>query len=60
MSKLPTDNIPIRDFACGEKLAATGGVLLGKNTNWEFPHGDPSWDVLFPCRTMPELAAVCA
>ena len=33
---------------CQEKLAAAGGVLLGKNATWEFAHGGPSWDVLFP------------
>ena len=48
MSKLLADNIPARDSACGEKLAAAGGVLLGKNATWEFAHGGPSWDVLFP------------
>jgi aspartyl-tRNA(Asn)/glutamyl-tRNA(Gln) amidotransferase subunit A len=48
MSKLLADNVPVRDSACGEKLAAAGGVLLGKNATWEFAHGGPSWDVLFP------------
>ena len=48
MSKLLADNIPVRDSACGEKLAAAGGILLGKNATWEFAHGGPSWDVLFP------------
>ena len=48
MSRLLADNIPTRDSACGEKLAAAGGVLLGKNATWEFAHGGPSWDVLFP------------
>ena len=47
-SKLLVDNIPNRDSACQEKLAAAGGVLLGKNATWEFAHGGPSWDVLFP------------
>ena len=23
-------------------------ILLGKNATWEFAHGGPSWDVLFP------------
>ena len=48
MSKLLADNVPERDAACQEKLAAAGGVLLGKNATWEFAHGGPSWDVLFP------------
>ncbi len=48
MSKLLADNVPARDSFCQEKLAAAGGVLLGKNATWEFAHGGPSWDVLFP------------
>jgi aspartyl-tRNA(Asn)/glutamyl-tRNA(Gln) amidotransferase subunit A len=48
MSKLLADNVPARDSACGERLMAAGGVLLGKNATWEFAHGGPSWDVLFP------------
>ena len=48
MSKLLADNVPTRDSCCQEKLAAAGGVLLGKNATWEFAHGGPSWDVLFP------------
>src|SRR4030088_3293827 len=48
MSKLLADNVPTRDSRCQEKLAAAGGVLLGKNATWEFAHGGPSWDILFP------------
>ena len=48
MSKLLADNVPTRDSDCQEKLAAAGGVLLGKNATWEFAHGGPSWDMLFP------------
>jgi aspartyl-tRNA(Asn)/glutamyl-tRNA(Gln) amidotransferase subunit A len=48
MSKLLADNIPLQDSICQVKLAAAGGVLLGKNAAWEFAHGGPSWDVLFP------------
>ena len=48
MSKLLADNVPVRDSRCQEKLASAGGVLLGKNATWEFAHGGPSWDVLFP------------
>ena len=48
MSRLLADNVPIRDARCQEKMAAAGGVLLGKNATWEFAHGGPSWDILFP------------
>ena len=48
MSKLLADNVPVRDAYCQERMAAAGGVLLGKNATWEFAHGGPSWDVLFP------------
>jgi len=48
MSRLLEHNVPDRDSACQEKLASAGGVLLGKNATWEFAHGGPSWDVLFP------------
>jgi aspartyl-tRNA(Asn)/glutamyl-tRNA(Gln) amidotransferase subunit A len=48
MSKLLANNVPTRDGYCQEKLAAAGGVLLGKTATWEFAHGGPSWDVLFP------------
>lgn len=48
MSKLLADNVPTRDSRCQEKLAAAGGILLGKNATWEFAHGGPSWDILFP------------
>jgi aspartyl-tRNA(Asn)/glutamyl-tRNA(Gln) amidotransferase subunit A len=48
MSKLLANNVPKRDSFCQEKLVAAGGVLLGKTATWEFAHGGPSWDVLFP------------
>ena len=48
MSRLLADNVPTRDARCQEKMAAAGGVLLGKNATWEFAHGGPSWDILFP------------
>jgi aspartyl-tRNA(Asn)/glutamyl-tRNA(Gln) amidotransferase subunit A len=48
MSKLLANNVPTRDSACQEKLASAGGILLGKNATWEFAHGGPSWDILFP------------
>ena len=50
-SKQLADYIPAADCDAQEKLAAAGGVLLGKSATWEFAHGGPSWDVLFPpCR----------
>src|SRR3984957_15214880 len=48
MSKLLANNVPTRDSFCQEKLVAAGGVFLGKNATWEFAHGGPSWDILFP------------
>ena len=48
MSKLLADNVPTQDAAVQTKLRAAGGVLLGKNATWEFAHGGPSWDILFP------------
>jgi aspartyl-tRNA(Asn)/glutamyl-tRNA(Gln) amidotransferase subunit A len=47
-SKLLADNVPVRDAAVATKLTEAGGVLLGKTATWEFAHGGPSWDVLFP------------
>jgi aspartyl-tRNA(Asn)/glutamyl-tRNA(Gln) amidotransferase subunit A len=48
MSRLLADNIPTEDSVTQAKLRAAGAVLLGKNATWEFAHGGPSWDVLFP------------
>jgi aspartyl-tRNA(Asn)/glutamyl-tRNA(Gln) amidotransferase subunit A len=47
-SKLLADHVPTRDAVVAQKLAAAGGILLGKTATWEFAHGGPSWDVLFP------------
>jgi aspartyl-tRNA(Asn)/glutamyl-tRNA(Gln) amidotransferase subunit A len=47
-SKLLADNVPIADSECNARLEAAGGVLLGKNTTWEFAHGGPSWDIVAP------------
>lgn len=50
-SKLLAENVPEADCDAQERLSAAGGVLLGKAATWEFAHGGPSWDVLFPpCR----------
>ena len=48
MSRVLADHVPSRDAYCQEKMAAAGAVLLGKNATWEFAHGGPSWDSLFP------------
>jgi aspartyl-tRNA(Asn)/glutamyl-tRNA(Gln) amidotransferase subunit A len=47
-SKLLADNVPVKDSFCQMRLAEAGAILLGKNATWEFAHGGPSWDVLFP------------
>lgn len=47
-SKLLADNVPDEDGFCQARLAEAGGILLGKTGTWEFAHGGPSWDVLFP------------
>ena len=47
-SRLLADNVPAEDSACAASLEAAGAILLGKNATWEFAHGGPSWDVLFP------------
>ena len=39
---------PDTRFPLPGEARAAGGVLLGKNATWEFAHGGPSWDVLFP------------
>ena len=47
-SNLLRDNIPEADCAVQEKLAAGGGVLLGKVGTFEFAIGGPSFDLPFP------------
>jgi len=47
-SKILADHVPAHDAVVAAKLHAAGGVLLGKTATWEFAHGGPSWDVLFP------------
>lgn len=47
-SRLLAGNVPAEDSACAERLEAAGAILLGKTATWEFAHGGPSWDVLFP------------
>ncbi|WP_235035302.1 amidase [Roseomonas sp. 18066] len=47
-SKLRIDDIPAQDCVVAEKLAAGGGVLLGKLATHEFALGGPSFDLPFP------------
>jgi aspartyl-tRNA(Asn)/glutamyl-tRNA(Gln) amidotransferase subunit A len=47
-SRALADNIPTEDCMAQKALAAAGGVLVGKNTTFEFAHGGPSWDVVAP------------
>ncbi len=50
-SKQLAENIPTADCDAQLRLRAAGAVLMGKAATWEFAHGGPSWDVLFPpCR----------
>jgi aspartyl-tRNA(Asn)/glutamyl-tRNA(Gln) amidotransferase subunit A len=39
---------PKQDAAVVTRLREGGGILLGKNTTFEFAHGGPAWDVLAP------------
>ena len=47
-SKLRVDNVPSQDSVAAAKLAAAGGVLLGKLATHEFAIGGPSFDLPFP------------
>lgn len=47
-SALLRDNVPAADCVVQEKLAAGGGVLLGKLGTFEFAIGGPSFDLPFP------------
>jgi aspartyl-tRNA(Asn)/glutamyl-tRNA(Gln) amidotransferase subunit A len=47
-SNLLRDNVPAADSVVQEKLAAGGGVLLGKLGTFEFAIGGPSFDLPFP------------
>lgn len=47
-SKLLIDNVPTQDSVVAAKLAAGGGVLLGKLATHEFAMGGPSFDLPFP------------
>ncbi|WP_375450367.1 amidase [uncultured Devosia sp.] len=47
-SNLLRDNVPKTDSTVAAKLAAGGGVLLGKVGTFEFAIGGPSFDLPFP------------
>lgn len=47
-SKLLRDNVPTTDCVVQQKLAAGGGVLMGKVGTFEFAIGGPSVDLPFP------------
>jgi aspartyl-tRNA(Asn)/glutamyl-tRNA(Gln) amidotransferase subunit A len=47
-SKLFVDHVPREDSVVAAKLAAGGGVLLGKVGTFEFAIGGPSFDLPFP------------
>jgi aspartyl-tRNA(Asn)/glutamyl-tRNA(Gln) amidotransferase subunit A len=47
-SRLLADYVPSSDCDAQARLAAAGGILLGKTATWEFALGGPSWDILFP------------
>jgi aspartyl-tRNA(Asn)/glutamyl-tRNA(Gln) amidotransferase subunit A len=47
-SKLRVNNVPAADSVVAAKLAAAGGVLMGKLSTHEFALGGPSFDLPFP------------
>jgi aspartyl-tRNA(Asn)/glutamyl-tRNA(Gln) amidotransferase subunit A len=47
-SRVLANYVPTEDCTIQTKLLEAGGVLVGKNTTWEFAHGGPSWDVVAP------------
>jgi aspartyl-tRNA(Asn)/glutamyl-tRNA(Gln) amidotransferase subunit A len=47
-SKILQDNVPAADATCAARLAAAGGVLMGKLTTHEFADGGPSFDLPKP------------
>jgi aspartyl-tRNA(Asn)/glutamyl-tRNA(Gln) amidotransferase subunit A len=47
-SRLFVDHVPGADSVVADKLAAGGGVLLGKVGTFEFAIGGPSFDLPFP------------
>jgi aspartyl-tRNA(Asn)/glutamyl-tRNA(Gln) amidotransferase subunit A len=47
-SRLRADNVPAADSVVATRLAAAGGVLMGKLATHEFAIGGPSFDLPFP------------
>ena len=47
-SRSLANNVPAQDATVASRLAAAGGVLIGKNTTWEFAHGGSAFDVVGP------------
>ncbi|MBV9554004.1 MAG: amidase [Alphaproteobacteria bacterium] len=47
-SRLRQDHIPHDDAEVVRRLAAGGGVLMGKLATWEFANGGPSFDLPWP------------
>jgi len=47
-SALLAERVPEADSACAERLAAAGGILLGKLATHEFATGGPAWDLPWP------------
>lgn len=47
-SRSLANNVPTQDATVAARLAAAGGVLIGKNTTWEFAHGGSAFDVVGP------------
>ena len=47
-SRLRLNHVPSADSAVADRLAAAGGVLLGKLATHEFAIGGPSFDLPFP------------
>lgn len=47
-SKFLAGYVPVEDCFVQQRLAAAGGVMLGKTATWEFALGGPSWDILLP------------
>jgi aspartyl-tRNA(Asn)/glutamyl-tRNA(Gln) amidotransferase subunit A len=54
-SALHANRVPEADSACAERLAAAGGVLLGKLATHEFATGGPAYDLPWPPARNPWL-----
>jgi aspartyl-tRNA(Asn)/glutamyl-tRNA(Gln) amidotransferase subunit A len=52
-SKLLADHVPAQDCTVQAKLRAGGGVLLGKQSTWEFAMGGPSVNLPWPLARNP-------